>query len=111
VSIARLLTDRVIVERPTSVETPTGYRDEFSDVPGDPIPCKLQLTSTYENVGGRDTVAGFRTCTMLGHPDIRPDDVLRDQHGRRFPIEGELDFTGTSRKPFTIARLRSAEDL
>jgi hypothetical protein len=111
VSLARLLTDRVVVERRTEVEDDYGSHDTWADVVGDPIPCKLQLTSTYENVGGRDTVAAFRSCTMLGHPDIRPDDVLRDQHGRRFPVEGELDFTGTSRKPFTIARLRSAEDL
>lgn len=111
-SLARLLTDTVTVTRPTPVQDDYGSHDTWADV-GDPIPCRLQLTSSFEQIGNRDTVAAFRTCTMLGHPDVRPDDVLRDQHGRSFPIEGELDFQQdpAGRLKFTVARLRSTADL
>lgn len=112
-SIGRLLADRVVVERRTSVQDDYGSHDTWADLPGDPLPARLQLTATSEQVANRDSVVGFRTCTLLGHPDVRPDDVLRDQRGRRFPVEGELDFQQTpdGRLKFTIARLRTAADL
>jgi hypothetical protein len=110
VSLARQLTDTLTFERSTDVEDDYGTHEEWTPT-GVVWRCKLQLVGTYETVAGRDTVVNQSTATGLGHPDIKPKDRGRDQHDRLFAIDGDVDFTGTSRKPFTIARLRSAEDL
>jgi hypothetical protein len=42
-----------------------------------------------------------------------PDDVIRDQNGRRFAIDGEPDFqhNPSGRLKLTVIRLRTASDL
>lgn len=113
--LKKVLTDRVSAQRPTRVEDAHGSHQTMAPLGWGPLPALLQLTSTYENVtigaSAGDVAVGYRTCTILGWPDLKPDDELIDQNDRVFPIEGDLDFRRAGRLKVTIAKLRTAEVL